>query len=251
MSHGGYKIATFYKFTELGGEEELLILRDRIRSKMSDLKILGTFIIATEGFNATLCGRTESIDAFIKFVSENFDAAFEAKITYSNTAPFRKIDVKVKPEIVTLKKPVEMSLGTGTHVPPSEWNRLLDDPEIVVLDTRNEYEFRTGTFERAINPGTEKFSDLPGYIEKNLNLKKQNKIAMFCTGGIRCEKFAPYLKALGFENVYQLEGGILKYLEEIPEEEQRWIGECYVFDTRVTVNERLEPSGSADLSQEQ
>ena len=250
MDRDGYKIAAFYKFIDLRSGGELTALRDRIRNKMAKFGIVGTVILATEGFNSTVCGDARSVDDFLEFLSKIFNTRIDPKISQSDTAPFRKIDVKIKPEIVTLKKPVEISLAEGTHVSPAQWNKLLDDPEVIVLDTRNDYEFRTGTFERAVNPETEKFSELPDYVEKNLDPQKHKKVAMFCTGGIRCEKFAPYMKAIGFENVYQLEGGILKYLEEIPPEEQRWNGECYVFDTRVKVNEKLEPGGSGDLSQE-
>jgi UPF0176 protein len=250
MSDGGYKIAAFYRFIELGSVAKLVELRDLIRGEMRARGIVGTMIIASEGFNSTVCGQAAELESFIEFLSQLLSTKILAKFSYSAARPFRKIDVKVKPEIVTLKKPVEIALGQGTHVSPSEWNKLLDDPEVIVLDTRNDYEFRTGTFDRAVNPKTEKFSDLPEYVEENLDPQKHKKIAMFCTGGIRCEKFAPYMKEIGFENVYQLEGGILKYLEEVSPEDQRWNGECYVFDTRVTLDERLKPSRSRDLSQE-
>ena len=250
MNQAGFKIASFYQFIELGGKEQLYALRDRVRKEMQGRGIVGTMIIASEGFNSTVCGDIENLDGFLGPVTEIFGTEIEAKFSFTETPPFRKIDVKVKPEIVTLKRPVEISLGRGTHVSPAEWNKLLEDPDVLVLDTRNDYEFQTGTFERAVNPKTEKFSDLPGFIERNLDPQKHKKIAMFCTGGIRCEKFAPYMKGIGFENVYQLKGGILKYLEEVPLENQRWSGECYVFDTRVTVDERLKPGRSGDLSQE-
>jgi UPF0176 protein len=251
MEKSGYKIASFYQFVELGDGERLCVLRDRIRSEMQGRGIVGTMIIASEGFNSTVCGDIENLDGFLESVTEIFGTEIEAKFSFTQTAPFRKLDVKVKPEIVTLKRPVEIALGNGTHVSPAEWNNLLNDPDVIVLDTRNDYEYQTGTFERAMNPKTEKFSELPSFIERNLDPQKHKKIAMFCTGGIRCEKFAPYMKGIGFENVYQLKGGILKYLEEVPPEDQRWSGECYVFDTRVTVDEKLKPGRSGDLSQEQ
>jgi UPF0176 protein len=156
--------------------------------------------------------------------------------------------VKVKPEIVTLKQKVEIERGAGTHVSPRKWNELLRDEEVFVLDTRNDYEFQVGSFRRAVNPKTEKFSDLPRFVEENLDPEKHKKVAVFCTGGIRCEKFAPFLKQRGFAEVYQLEGGILKYLEEIPEPESLWDGECFVFDLRVSVDENLKKGTAPDLS---
>lgn len=243
-----FKIAAFYKFTDLRGRE-LNVEASDIRRAMQDRGIVGTVILASEGINSTICGREYDIDGFIAWISKLVASDIQPKYSFAETRPFRKIDVKVKPEIVTLKKEVDINLGSGTHVPPDEWNEIISDPEVIVLDTRNDYEFKTGTFERAINPGTEKFSELPQYVADNLDPDKHKKVAMFCTGGIRCEKFAPYMRSLGFENVYQLEGGILKYLEEVPASEQRWSGECYVFDTRVTVDNSLNPGNSSDLSQ--
>jgi len=135
-------------------------------------------------------------------------------------------------------------------VSPAEWNEIISDPTTFVLDTRNDYEFKTGSFAGAVNPETSKFSELPEFVEKHLDPERHKRIAMFCTGGIRCEKFAPYLKERGFEEVYQLRGGILKYLETMPLEESRWQGECFVFDDRVTVNSNLEKGSSADMSQD-
>lgn len=243
-----YKIAAFYKFLDLRGRD-LTVLRNDIGKAMQDRGIVGTVIFAAEGINSTICGREDDVDGFVVDLSNLLCSDIKPKYSYSDEPPFKKIDVKIKAEIVTLKKEVDIELGSGTHVRPSEWNEIISDPEVIVLDTRNDYEFKTGTFERAINPGTEKFSELPDYVAENLDPTKHKKIAMFCTGGIRCEKFAPYMRSLGFENVYQLEGGILKYLEEVPTNEQRWRGECYVFDTRVTVDNSLYPGNSSDLSQ--
>jgi len=243
-----YKIAAFYKFLDLRGKD-LAVLRNDLGQAMKDRGIVGTVILAVEGVNSTICGREDDIDDFVVALSKQLASDIQPKYSYAETPPFRKIDVKVKPEIVTLKKEVDIELGHGTHVRPSEWNEIISDPETIVLDTRNAYEFNTGTFERAINPGTEKFSELPEYVAEHLDPTRHKKVAMFCTGGIRCEKFAPYMRSLGFENVYQLEGGILKYLEEVPAKEQRWRGECYVFDTRVTVDNSLNPGNSSDLSQ--
>ena len=243
-----FKIAAFYKFVDLS-RVDLPALRDRIRKAMQEQDVIGTVILAGEGINSTVCARENDIDRFVIEISKLLCTDLNPKYSYTDTPPFRKIDVKIKPEIVTLKKEVDIDLGQGTHVAPHAWNEIISDPEVIVLDTRNDYEFHTGTFERAINPGTEKFSELPEYVAENLDPAKHKKVAMFCTGGIRCEKFAPYMRSLGFENVYQLEGGILKYLEEVPPSEQRWKGECYVFDTRVTVDNSLKPGNSSDLSQ--
>jgi UPF0176 protein len=157
--------------------------------------------------------------------------------------------VKIKPEIVTLKQQVDISLGQGTHVKPADWNDLIADPETLVLDARNEYEFLSGTFHNAVDPHIDKFSELPEYVAKNLDPDKHKRVAMFCTGGIRCEKFAPYMKQIGFGDVYQLEGGILKYLEEVPADESLWEGECFVFDERITVGPDLEKGVGPDHSQ--
>ena len=171
------------------------------------------------------------------------------KTSYHDKAPFRKIDIKIKPEIVTLKKDVDIRLGDGTHVKPDEWNRLIADDETLVLDARNAYEYEAGTFRRAVNPGVRRFSDLPQFVAEHLDPERHRRVAMFCTGGIRCEKFAPYLKQIGFEEVFQLEGGILRYLEETSAAESLWEGECFVFDERITVDDQLKKGTAPDHSQ--
>ena len=251
MAEEKWKIAAFYKFIDLAPIDRLAALRETTKSEMKERGIVGTVIFATEGVNSTICGPDENVDLFIEWLSVSVGTPLTPKYSYANEPPFRKIDVKVKPEIVTLKKEVDISLGAGTHVSPEDWNRIISDPEVVILDTRNDYEFRTGTFDRAINPNTEKFSELPDYVAQNLDPARHKKVAMFCTGGIRCEKFAPYMKSLGFESVFQLAGGILKYLEDIPTEQQLWRGDCYVFDTRVSVDAELRPADTIDLSQEE
>jgi UPF0176 protein len=251
MDSGNWKIAAFYRFFDLGSPVELAELCSRIRYELGIRQMVGTVILAEEGINSTVCGRSDAVDQFIEWLSDTVGEELTPKCSYADEPPFRKIDVKVKPEIVTLRRDVDISLGIGTHVGPEEWNRIISDPDVLVLDTRNDYEFRTGTFDRAINPKTEKFSDLPDYVAKNLDPSVHRKVAMFCTGGIRCEKFAPYMKSLGFESVFQLEGGILKYLEQIPAEQQLWRGDCYVFDTRVSVDSELRAADCVDLSQEQ
>lgn len=245
MSEKNIQIITFYEFKRL---EKLPEIREKLTAAMRENSILGTIILAVEGFNSTVSGTKENIEKFVRLLEEILDTKIKFKTSFYDENPFRRVYVKVKPEIVTLKKFVEIEKGIGTHVSPREWNEIIKDEEVYILDTRNDYEFQVGSFKKAVNPQTEKFSDLPQFIEENLNPATHKKIAMFCTGGIRCEKFAPYMKQIGFENVYQLEGGILKYLEEIPEAESFWEGECFVFDQRISVDENLEKGSSEDLS---
>lgn len=243
-----FQILNFYEFKDLGTVEHLRELKPIIVEALRNHKIYGTIIIAEEGYNASLSGYPTDVPAFVEFFEELFDTQITPKISFNSVTPFRKHEVKIKPEIVTLKKPVDLSRGEGSHIDPKEWNALISDPSVYLLDTRNDYEYKTGTFPGAVNPRTEKFSDLPEFVEKNLDPQKNKKIAMFCTGGIRCEKFAPYMKSLGFEEVYQLNGGILKYLEEVPNEEQLWDGECFVFDERISVNSTLDKGVVEDWS---
>jgi len=222
--------------------------RDRLRIAMREHTIKGTIILADEGFNSTVCGEETNLRSFVLTAEAILRTTIEYKSSDHSEAPFRRIDVKIKPEIVTLKQPVDISLGQGTHIEPEDWNALISDPETFVLDTRNDYEVMNGSFPRAVNPRTKKFSELPDYVSENLDPKKHKRIAMYCTGGIRCEKFAPYLKSKGFENVYQLKGGILKYLEVVSPAKSLWNGECFVFDDRITVNEKLEKGTQPDFS---
>ena len=245
---GRFQIVSFYEFKYLGGPDELQTLKIDLRNALVHHRIFGTIIIAGEGFNASLCGEPDSVSVFLKAAERILDTRIHPKSSFGDATPFRKHEVKIKPEIVTLKQSVDIELGAGTHVEPKDWNSIISDPEVYVLDTRNDYEFRTGTFQNAVNPATEKFSDLPAFTSAELDPAKHKKIAMFCTGGIRCEKFAPFMKARGFENVYQLRGGILKYLEEVPPDESLWEGECFVFDERITVNDKLEKGKGTDLS---
>jgi len=242
-----FQIITFYEFKLLDAVE-LPPLRDRLKASMRELSIKGTIILADEGFNATICGSPQNIAAFVSFFERALDTRLEYKTSRFERMPFRRVDVKIKREIVTLKREVDMSLGTNTHVDAAKWNRIISDPETVVLDARNHYEFMTGTFQRAVNPETDKFSDLPGFVSGNLDPEKHKRIAMFCTGGIRCEKFAPYMKQLGFEEVYQLRGGILKYLEDVSKDDSLWQGECFVFDDRISVDSSLKKGKEKDLS---
>lgn len=242
-----FQIITFYEFKRL---DDLTAIKADLKAAMSANSITGTIILADEGFNSTVCGPTERIPVFVRDIERILGTRLKYKTSYHPERAFQRIKVKIKPEIVTLKEKVDIERGLGTHVKPVDWNAVISDPEVFVLDTRNDYEFKVGTFENAVNPVTEKFSDLPAFVEQNLDPDKHKKVAMFCTGGIRCEKFAPYMKGLGFEEVFQLEGGILKYLEEVPEEESLWKGECFVFDERVTVDDDLKKGSAGDLSLE-
>ena len=243
------QIIAFYEFKDLPSVGDLDAIKSELRAALLELDVRGTIIIATEGYNGMVCGREDNISRFVPRIEGILKTILQYKSSLHSNAPFRKIDVKIKPEIVTLKKPVNISLGSGTHVTPRDWNKLISDPETLVLDTRNDYEYQTGTFQRALNPNIAKFSELPAFVAENLDPEKHKRVAMFCTGGIRCEKFAPYMKEIGFDEVYQLEGGILKYLEEIPEDELLWKGECFVFDERTTVNEKLRKGAGPDYSQ--
>ncbi len=243
------QIIAFYEFKDMADIGPLPEVRAALKQAVIDKNVRGTIIIANEGYNGMICGQTNAVREFINAIEAILRTTLAYKSSFHKTAPFRKIDVKIKPEIVTLKRPVDISLGKGTHVKPAEWNALISDPETVVLDTRNDYEYKTGTFRGAVNPDVSKFSDLPEFVEKNFDPDKHKRIAMFCTGGIRCEKFAPYMKQLGFAEVFQLEGGILKYLEETSSEGTMWEGECFVFDERITVDANLNKGTGADHSQ--
>ena len=248
MIEENFQIITFYEFKKLS-PDRLPELKRSLRGAMSANSIKGTIILAEEGFNGTICGEPSKLNQFVGAAEDLLEAKLKFKASFHEQCPFRKIDVKIKPEIVTLKKTVDISKGEGTHVNATEWNELMADPEVVVIDTRNDYEFKNGTFKRAINPGTGKFSDLPKFVEERLDPNVHQKVAMFCTGGIRCEKFAPYIKGLGFKEVFQLEGGILRYLEEIPKDQNLFEGECFVFDDRRTVDENLKKGTGPDYSQ--
>lgn len=243
-----FQIITFYEFKTLTNLPEK---KESLKSFMRENEIFGTIILAGEGYNSTVCGFPENIKKFVIFAESVFQTELKYKSSFHEDCPFQRIKVKIKPEIVTLKQKIDIKKGFGTHKNAAEWNKIISDPETVILDARNRYEFQTGTFKGAISPETAKFSDLPAFVRQNLNPEKHKKVAMFCTGGIRCEKFAPFLKDLGFQEVFQLEGGVLKYLEEISEEENLWEGECFVFDERITVDKSLKKGTKKDFSQEE
>lgn len=243
MGAGNIVLAAMYKFVEL---DDYVALRARYRSRMEALGIHGTILLAPEGINGTISGSREAIDAFLSFLrSDPRLSDLTPKESYFNCHPFGHARVRLKRELISLGVPADPMEHVGTYVKPADWNKLISEPDVVLLDSRNEYETYIGTFKGAIDPNIQNFKELPGYIAQNLDPKKHKRIATFCTGGIRCEKLTAHLLDQGFEEVYHLEGGILKYLEEIPAEESQWSGECYVFDDRVGVGHQLKPSTNA------
>jgi UPF0176 protein len=232
-------ICALYKFVRLDAFESL---REPLINKMTSVEVKGTLLLAAEGINGTIAGPQQGVDKVLAFLNEQPSLDHIAyKESYAQTNPFHRTKVKLKTEIVTMGvEGIDPSQVVGTYVKPKDWNALISDPEVLLVDTRNDYEIEIGTFKNAINPNTTTFREFPEYVEKNLDKNKHKKVAMYCTGGIRCEKSTAYLKEQGFEEVYHLEGGILKYLEEVPSTETMWQGECFVFDGRVAVNHDLE-----------
>ncbi len=232
-------VCALYKFVQLDHYEAL---REPLRIMLEENGIRGTLLLAKEGINGTVAGSREGIDTMLAWLAEQPGLDnIGYKESYDDDMPFYRTKVKLKKEIVTMGvEGIDPRKVVGTYVKPKDWNALISDPDVVLVDTRNDYEFQIGTFENAVNPKTDTFREFPQYVKENLDPQKNKKVAMFCTGGIRCEKSTAYLKEQGFEEVYHLEGGILKYLEEVPEEETMWKGECFVFDNRVSVNHKLE-----------
>ncbi len=233
-------VAALYKFVPLPDFESL---RDPLYAHCESQEIVGTLLLAPEGINGTIAGSRSAIDSVLAYLKDDPRLVdLEHKESYAGEIPFHRLKVKLKKEIVTMGVDgLAPAHQTGQHVDPAEWNRLITDPDVLVIDTRNQYECDIGTFQNAVSPGTTNFREFPQYVQEQLDPQKHPKIAMFCTGGIRCEKASAYLLQQGFEEVYQLKGGILKYLEEIAPEQSLWNGECFVFDNRVAVNEGLEP----------
>lgn len=233
-------VAALYKFAPLDDYKEL---KSPLLHFCLKNGIKGTILLAPEGINGTVAGTRSAIDALLAYLQRDTRlSGLEHKESYTPTQPFYRTRVKLKKEIVTLGVPgVDPNKLVGQYVEPKNWNALISDPEVLVIDTRNNYEVGIGTFKNAINPETDTFREFPSFVESKLQHAKDKKIAMFCTGGIRCEKSTAYLLQQGFKNVYHLKGGILKYLEETPAEQSLWSGECFVFDNRVAVNNELAP----------
>ena len=237
------KVAAFYRFLDLDDPEAF---RDALQSLCEEQQLLGTILVATEGINGTIAGSERAIKTVFEWLEQELGLTkpIEARWTEAGGAPFRRMRVRVKKEIVTLGRPdILPHRKTGQHVSPGEWNALLEDPDVLVIDTRNHYEVEVGTFPRAIDPGTDCFRQFRQFAAELAASSRERPLAMFCTGGIRCEKASALMLELGFEDVYHLQGGILKYLEDMPAEENRWDGECFVFDTRVAVDRDLAEGG--------
>lgn len=237
------KVASFYRFLDL---DEPQVFLDALQLSCEQQNVLGTILVAAEGINGSITGAEASIKAVFAWIENELalDTALEARWNDVTEAPFRRMRVRLKTEIVSLGRPdILPQHKTGTYVSASEWNRLLEDPNVLVIDTRNSYEFEVGTFPRAIDPETDSFREFPGFARELAKTSAERPLAMFCTGGIRCEKATALMLELGFDEVYHLQGGILKYLEETLPEENRWDGECFVFDTRVAVDRDLAEGG--------
>ncbi|PIG93376.1 rhodanese-related sulfurtransferase [Gloeocapsopsis sp. IPPAS B-1203] len=232
-------VATFYKFVSLPDAAEI---QEPLLSYCLAHHVKGTILLAPEGINGTIAATRDRIDAVLAFLCA--DPRFtdlEYKESTADSPPFERMKVRLKKEIVTLGVPeVDPNEQAGTYISPQEWNALISDPEVTVIDTRNDYEVDIGSFKGAQNPQTRSFREFPEYVNQNLDPSKHKKVAMFCTGGIRCEKASSFLLTQGFAEVYHLKGGILKYLEEVPAAESLWEGECFVFDERVAVVHDLE-----------
>ncbi|MBY0429245.1 MAG: rhodanese-related sulfurtransferase [Alphaproteobacteria bacterium] len=239
-----YTVAALYRFTPIA---DVPTLRTRLKNAFEKLGICGSLLIAPEGINGTLAGSADGIEAMLNLLQETTGLTREeVKFSTSPFKPFDKLKVRLKKEIVTFKQPsANPHERVGTYVEPKDWNALISDPNVTVLDTRNTYETMVGVFEGAIDPNIEQFTDFADFVAKTLDPNKHSKIAMYCTGGIRCEKASAYMLAQGFPEVYHLKGGILKYLEEIPREESKWNGECYVFDRRMAVGHGLSTGAHA------
>ncbi|MBT89905.1 MAG: hypothetical protein CMN79_05385 [Spirochaetales bacterium] len=233
-----YKNISFYRFINIESKD---LIKEKFSTLCKRLKILGTLIIANEGLNGMLAGSSESID---KVLSELFDLGIKSedvRISFSEIKPFNRLRIKLKDEIISLgnadkSNPNKM---VGKYVEPEDWNKAMEDKDVILIDTRNHYETSIGTFNGALVPNINTFKDFPDFVQR-MEDKKDKKIAMFCTGGVRCEKASSYMLQVGFKEVLHLKGGIIKYLENIPEKKSKWEGECFVFDNRVAIEHELD-----------
>ena len=232
-------VAALYRFARLDRYEAL---KHPLAELCCKAGIKGTLLLASEGINGTVAGSRAGIDRMLAFLRAQPElAGLQHKESHADTMPFYRLKVRLKREIVTMGVPdTDPTKIVGTYVAPEDWNALIDDPDTVLVDTRNAYEVRIGTFEGAVDPHTASFREFPDWVRRNGNALRGKKIAMFCTGGIRCEKATAFVRSLGHEHVFHLKGGILKYLETVPRDESRWQGECFVFDERVAVAHGLE-----------
>ena len=235
-------VAALYKFTPFA---DPAALREPLLAACEEVGVKGTLLLANEGINGTIAGTDNAIAAVLDHIRSLPGCAdTEVKFSHAPEMPFHRMKVRLKREIVTMGQPdIDPRHSVGRYVDPQDWNALISDPDTVVIDTRNDYEVAVGTFEGAVDPTTQSFRDFPKWFREHREelLTGKKRVAMFCTGGIRCEKSTSFLRAEGIEDVFHLKGGILKYLEEVPPEESKWQGDCFVFDERVTVRHGLEP----------
>ena len=237
MNNKHFTIITFYQFKK---NFDKIKLTKEVNDFCKFNKIKGTILIANEGINGTVAGLKYDINNFIDLLKIFNLINLNIKFSYSKFMPFQKLKIRQKKEIVTLRtKHSNPEIQTGEYINYNDWNNIVNDKKTILLDVRNDFEVKIGSFKGAINPKTKNFTEFKDYVKNNLNNFKDNKIAMFCTGGIRCEKASSYMIAKGFKNVCQLDGGILKYLEKTPESKSLWHGECFVFDGRVSVKNEL------------
>ncbi|PCI57358.1 MAG: hypothetical protein COB36_02675 [Alphaproteobacteria bacterium] len=240
-----YQVAAMYRFVSI---EDIPALRQEIYdfAEANTPSMCGTLLLAPEGVNGTIAASLADMDKMIDFLDDKLGVrsggtACELKFSHASKQPFNRFKVRPKKELITLRKPeADPTKQVGEYVAPKDWNALISDPDVILIDTRNDYETKVGMFEGTIDPDIKIFTEFPDWVEKNLDATKDKKVAMFCTGGIRCEKASAYMLAQGFENVYHLKGGILEYLETIPADESKWEGDCFVFDHRVSVGNGLE-----------
>ena len=244
------KVAALYQFAPLPDFREL---REPLRALCAGLAVRGTILLAHEGINGTVAGTADAIEALVRELRDGplFGGRLdnlELKFSQASAMPFARLKVRLKKEIVTLGDPaVDPTRTVGTYVDPRDWNALIASADTLVIDTRNQFEVAMGTFDGAVDPQLASFGEFKNFVAERLDPEKHKKIAMFCTGGIRCEKASSYLLSRGFKEVYHLKGGILKYLEGVPESESRWQGECFVFDDRIALGHGLTESRRADM----
>lgn len=240
-----FVVAALYKFVSLPDYKDL---REDLLQTCLDAGVKGTLLLAAEGINGTIAGSREGIDRVLTYLRQDPRLAdLSHKESFDTAQPFYRMKVKLKKEIVTMGVAgIDPNEVVGQYVKPADWNALISDPDVLVIDTRNDYEVKIGSFKGAVNPDTQSFREFPEYVRSHYNPQQHKKVAMFCTGGIRCEKASSFMRQEGFAEVYHLEGGILKYLEEVPADDSLWQGECFVFDNRVSVGHGLNP-GSYEL----
>ena len=237
------KVVSFYRFLDLKNPQSF---RDALQTRCDELGLLGTILLAPEGFNGTIAGSAGAVRSSLTWIGErhDIDDELDARWTDADEAPFRRMRVKLKKEIVTLGRPdILPHKRTGEHVNPGRWNELITDPNVLVIDTRNHYEIEVGTFPGAMDPGNDSFREFPEFAKELAEASTNRPLAMYCTGGIRCEKASALMLELGFNEVYHLQGGILNYLSEVDDDQNRWQGECFVFDMRVAVDRDLAEGG--------